>query len=256
MIDGHVLQNEVARLLTVLYEKRFGALGRLTLTKLLSKNPYLYRALGLTRPSDFIEQVLVAFVSSSDETIFGNDFLEPLAIFSAQQAALTGAGGATVTVGAGAGQDIAIETATHYMAISVKSGKNIFNAQSDKGQSAEFKAMRARLKKLGKTFKPVIGYGYGRKRANPASEVEKLAGQAFWHMLTGEQDYFLRISQAMGHIAGLHGAAYKAAFEKTYNALLKQFMGNFVADDGEIQWEKLVEFNSAVQRPASLKVAN
>ena len=55
MIDGHVLQNEVARLLTVLYEKRFGALGRLTLTKLLSKNPYLYRALGLTRPSDFIE---------------------------------------------------------------------------------------------------------------------------------------------------------------------------------------------------------
>ena len=88
MIDQEVLQAEVARLLAVLYQKRFDALHRLSLTKLLSKNPYLYRALGLTRPSDFVEQVMIAFVSSSDETIFGNDFLEPLAIFAAQQAAL------------------------------------------------------------------------------------------------------------------------------------------------------------------------
>ena len=81
MISESKLNAEIGRLLTVLYEKRFGALDRLTLGKLLNKNPYLYRALGFSDASDFMGQLLVAYVSSSDETIFGNDFIEPLAVF-------------------------------------------------------------------------------------------------------------------------------------------------------------------------------
>ena len=152
MIANKVLQAEVGRLLEVLYAKRFAALEKLTLTRVLAKNPYLYRALGIGDPSEFIMQLMVAFVSSSDETIFGNDFLEPLAIFSATHANEHSDPTRSVTVGAGAGQDIAIETAKSYLAISVKSSKNIFNSQSAKGQDSEFTALRARLKKLNKQF--------------------------------------------------------------------------------------------------------
>lgn len=253
MIANEVLQAEVGRLLEVLYAKRFAALEKLTLTRVLAKNPYLYRALGIGDPSEFIMQLMVAFVSSSDETIFGNDFLEPLAIFSATHANQHSDPTRRVTVGAGAGQDIAIETAKSYLAISVKSSKNIFNSQSAKGQDSEFTALRARLKKLNKQFRPIIGYGYGRKSARKVTDVEKLAGQVFWQLLTDEPDFYLRIAIAMESFAGQHGQEYKTAFEQRHRQLLREFMLHLVSPDGDIEWQKIVTFNSAETKPKRLK---
>lgn len=255
MIEQAKLDTRVSVLLTTLYGKRFNVLSELKLERLLQKNPYLYCSLGLNNPSDFIEQVLIAFVSSSDETVFGNDFFEPLAIWAAEEADQHGQGNRTVTVGAGAGQDIAIETVAAYYAISVKSGKNIFNAQSNKGQNAEFDELRARLKKLNKQFVPVIGYGYGRKMVKKASSTEKIAGQKFWSLLTGEQDFYLRIASAIQSVSGVHGAQYKVAFDKKRNELLRQFMLNFVSDAGEILWQSIVEYNSSIAKAPRLCAA-
>ncbi len=251
MIDADVLQTEVGRLLQVLYGKRFAALDALTLTKLLAKNPYLYRALGEGNPSSLLKQMLMARVSSSDETIFGNDFFEPMAMFAARSAP----GNRMVTVGAGAGQDIAIETATEYLAISVKSGTNIFNAQSEKGQAGEFAALQGRMKKLGKMFRPIVGYGYGRKVMRNVTVQEKLAGQAFWELLTGEADFYLRISREMSAFAASHAQQYMEAFDRKHRLMLKEFMLNFISDAGDISWDKLVEFNSSAARPARLKAS-
>lgn len=253
MISEKLLTAEIGRLLCILYGKRFAALGKLNLSRILSKNPYLYRALGFSDSSEFIMQLMVAFVSSSDETIFGNDFLEPLAFFAATNANEHGNVERIVTVSAGAGQDIAIETATSYLAIAVKSGKNIFNAQSTKGQSAEFTALNSRLKKLNKSIRPIIGYGYGRKMQRKASNDEKLAGQAFWRLLTGESDFYLRLSSAMECFAGEHGAAYRLAFEQKHQQLLREFMIDYVDEVGKILWQKIVIFNSAEIKPKNSK---
>ena len=253
MIAENLLTTEVGRLLDILYGKRFAALEKLDLTRILNKNPYLYRALGFSDSSEFIMQLMVAFVSSSDETIFGNDFLEPLAFFAATNANEHGEIERVVTVSAGAGQDIAIETATSYLAIAVKSGKNIFNAQSTKGQSAEFIALSSRLKKLNKSIRPIIGYGYGRKLQRKASNDEKLAGQSFWRLLTGEADFYLRISSAMENFASEHGAAYRLAFEQKHQQLLRGFMIDYVDEAGEILWQKIVIFNSAEVKPKTSK---
>ena len=235
--------------MAILYSKRFGALGRLTLGKLLNKNPYLYRALGLADSSEFIEQLLIAYVSSSDETIFGNDFIEPLAIFSAQNRTTPADEQWQVSVGASAGQDIAIETASAYLAISVKSSKNILNSQSAKGQSGEFLALQARLKKINKRFRPIIGFGYGRKTSQKDTVIDKLAGQAFWETITGESNYYLRISDAMESFATKHGALYKEAFESKHQQLLREFMIDYVSPKGIILWDKVVIFNSACEKP-------
>lgn len=253
MVAEDLLQAEVGRLLGVLYDKRFAALEKLDLGRLLSKNPYLYRALGIGDSSEFIMQLMLAFVSSSDETIFGNDFIEPLAIFAARNADQTGQVQRQVTVGAGAGQDIAVETAYSYLAISVKSSVNIFNSQSTKGQDQEFVALKSRLKKLNKEFRAIIGYGYGRKQVRKASNVEKLAGQAFWRLLTGEADFYLRISAAMETFSGQHGKAYKTAFVQKHRQLLRVFMINYVDADGNILWEAVVRFNSAEVKPLVIK---
>lgn len=250
LISDALLTQKIGELLATLYQKRFAALQELKLSDLLKKNPYLYRALGAHRANDFIEQMLTARISSSDETIFGNDFFEPLAVFAAQQAQGGYATPAMVTVGAGAGQDIAIETAQEYLAISVKSGTNIFNSQSEKGQSTEFNQLQARLKKLGKMFRPIIGYGYGRKTARKTtSPVERLAGQQFWELLTGESDFYLRISRAMETFASEHAAAFKLALDTKQDALLREFMIHFVEETGSIRWDAVVAFNSGAKPP-------
>lgn len=249
MISDIALQQEVGRLLETLYQKRYGALAKLKLEKLLGKNPYLYRALGISDASEFINQLMVAFVSSSDETIFGNDFFEPLAIFAARHGDAVDHEKRSVSVGAGAGQDIAIETASAYLAIAVKSGTNIFNSQSAKGQDGEFLALQARMKKLNKMFRPIIGHGYGRKSPRAVTNVEKLAGQAFWQLLSGESDFYLRISCAMEQFALNHGVGYKKEFEAKRHQLLREFMISYVRPDGIISWDQVVAFNSAIEKP-------
>lgn len=253
MIEDSRLETRVGELLSILYTKRFANLESLTLTKLLNKNPYLYRAVGINDPSVFIDQLLAARISSSDETIFGNDFLEPLALWSAKESDQHEGGDRSVTVGAGAGQDIAIETANAYLAISVKSGKNIFNSQSNKGQSTEFVELQSRLKKLNKQFRPIIGYGYGRKLNRKETTTEKIAGQLFWELLTGESDYYLRIARAIGKFSESHGEEYKSRLATQKLKLLRTFMLNYVSDDGQILWDAVVTFNSSKDRPKRLK---
>ena len=65
-------------------------LRELTLNKLLNKNPYLYRSDGIQRPGHLLDGLLIARISSSDETIFGNEFFEPLALWVAGEAQLPG----------------------------------------------------------------------------------------------------------------------------------------------------------------------
>jgi Type II restriction endonuclease EcoO109I len=247
VISQSGLNRKVAELLAVLYERRLAQLSALTLTKLLNKNPYLYRAVGIQRPGDLLDGLLGARISSSDETIFGNEFFEPLALWAAGEAKISGR---TVSVGAGAGQDISIESATEYFAISVKSGKNIFNSQSNKGQRSEFDQLEARLKKLKKAFHKVVGFGYGRQAApKVAKPILKKAGQEFWELLTGEPDFYLRISDAISKPAAIHKAAFDEALHKKHAELLRQFMIEFVETDGTVCWNRVVEFNSARTRP-------
>jgi Type II restriction endonuclease EcoO109I len=252
LIAQKELDFRIKELLSALYKKRFDALQKLKLTELLAKNPYLYRSIGGTNPFKFLEKILQARISSSDETIFGNDFFEPLAFWSATKASenlpLT-----TVNIGAGAGQDIAIENAQEYLAISVKSGKNIFNAQSDKGQTIEFSALASRVKKNKKQFRKIIGYAYGRKVAKKETEVEKLAGQVFWKLLTGELDFYIRLSQSIGKCSVGHCEAYEKAFELKTSALLKEFSIDYISDSGEIRWDEIVKFNSAEIKPKQSK---
>lgn len=248
MISKSALDRKVAELLAVLYERRFAQLNALTLTKLLNKNPYLYRAIGIQRPDDLLDGLLDARISSSDETIFGNEFFEPLALWAAGAAKIPAR---TVSVGAGAGQDISIESATEYFAISVKSGKNIFNSQSDKGQKTEFDQLEARLKKLKKAFHKVVGFGYGRQAAPKVEKaIMKKAGQDFWELLTGETDFYVRISDAISKPAAIHKATFDEALHKKHSELLRQFMIEFVEIDGTVRWNRVVEFNSARTRPA------
>ncbi len=59
------------------------SIEELKLDKLLTKNPYLFKAKNVTTASELISSLLDAFLSSSEEKLFG-DFLEGLAIYIAE----------------------------------------------------------------------------------------------------------------------------------------------------------------------------
>jgi hypothetical protein len=66
------------------HQRRITSLEKLTLSKLLKKNPYLFKAKNITTAGQLIEDLLDAFLSSSEEKLFG-DFLEGLAVFIAER---------------------------------------------------------------------------------------------------------------------------------------------------------------------------
>lgn len=249
-INANLLEQKIAELLDIFYRKRSVALNDLKLINTLKrKNPYLYRAVGVADASEIIEEILRAHVSSSDETLFGNEFFEPFAKWVAQQA--NSIHTHTVSTSDGEGVDITITTATSVMPIAVKSGVNVFNADSKKKQGENFASLNKRLHKLALHFDPVVGYCYGRKQQSVRSKVNfrELAGQTFWALLTNESDFYLRIVRLMGIKPIEHRPVFQQSFDEAKNRFTKEFLLDFSNENGSINWDKLLAFNSGTERP-------
>jgi hypothetical protein len=248
-IDPKLLENEIAGLLDRFYQKRSSALNDLKLIKTLKrKNPYLYRAVGVADASDIIEEILRAYISSSDETLFGNEFFEPLTKWVATQTYSSTT--QTVTTSDAEGVDITITTPTFVMPIAVKSGVNVFNSASKKKQGENFATLCKRLHKTLLHFDPVVGYCYGRKKQSTRSKVnfKEFAGQSFWMLITDESDFYLKIVRLMGTKPIEHRPAFQQSFDEAKNRFTKEFLNDFSNENGSINWDKLLVFNSGSEQ--------
>ncbi|WP_312422103.1 PmeII family type II restriction endonuclease [Anaerospora hongkongensis] len=247
MIPSNELERKVSDLLDDFYQRRLSQIGKLKLKDALkSKNPYLYKAVGVQKASEIVEEILRARVTSSDETIFGNVFFEPLAKYVS--------GG---VISPSEGVDVAIESDSKYTAIAVKSGPNIFNAQSRKRQISDFKSLENRLRKLQKHFDPLVGYCYGKKQQKDTgnNDFRELAGQLFWKEITGEDDFYLRIIDLMKTKPQEHLLEYQESFAAAVNLFTQEFIKDFCLEDGRIDWIKLVKFNSEFVPKSTTKKA-
>ncbi len=237
------LEKEIEICLQKFYASRLTALQKLSLEKVLQKkNPYLYRALGIEKASEIVEQIMTAFVTSSDETIFGNVFFEPIAkIAAAGQVAPT------------EGVDFALEKSDRYLAVAVKSGPNWGNADQHKRQSTNFDALRKRLYKLNKQFDPLVGQAYGQQCSEPTdnSRFRRRSGQAFWQEITGDPDFYLKLIRLMKNVPERNRPKFRAEWDQAVNRFTRDFMADFCRKDGSIDWERLVAFNSSVKRIAN-----
>lgn len=202
------------------------------------KNPYLYRAKAMQNASEIVENVLSATVSSSEETIFGNCFFEPIAL------AASGGNKALAE-----GIDIMVEDKDEktIYAIAVKSGTSVFNADSKKRQEQNFTAGAKLAKQAKAQYDPIIGYSYGKKRSSEKGKPKiyrELAGQDFWMELTGDSDFYIKIIEYMGTKPEQYLEKYRQSYNRASNRLVKQFTTLFCDEDGNIDWNKLVQFNS------------
>ena len=242
------LEDYVAEKLHLFYAQRLAKLRKMNLTAVLKKNSYLFRAKGVSNAADFVESVLQAYLSSSEETAFGTLFFEPLTleVLKVKGAIKTGS----------KGTDIEFDTPTKHTVIAVKSATNSQNSSAQDKQNLEFIKINQTVRAKGKAFDAILGYSYGRvSKEFPEGKIyRRLAGQAFWQELSGDGEFYLKILRAMKDYPIRHREEYDLERTKLSNRLTQGFALNFLDAEGSIDWEKLLRFNSGSDKPGKLLI--
>ena len=233
-VNGYVSNNIVD-----FHKKRIDSLKGLKLSKLLRKNPYLFRAKNVMTAQELINGFLDAFLSSSEEKLFG-DFLEGLAVFIAQQTV----GGHKSTA---SGVDLEfLNNDIHYV-VSVKSGPNWGNSSQHSKLEQDLKNAERRLKQSqqGINVQLVLGICYGKTATVHTSRgYMKVVGQNFWSLVSGNNDLYTDIIGPVGHMAKQHNDNFIREKTNLVNRLTKSFIDGYCDDSGAIDWEKLVKDTS------------
>lgn len=210
---------------------------------LLSRfNPYLYKAKALENAHEFVKRLLEDKLRRSEGTQFGQ-LLENIAVF---------VGGMLYDGRKSAGKSVDLEftrDGKHFV-VSVKSGPNWGNRSQHASMESDFRTAKKIAGQGGmggdKIF--VVGSCYGRKgNQNQASHI-RYCGQEFWRFLSGDDDLYLKIIEPLGHQAAKRNDEFNTAYDQLLNKLTQEFANRFCVD-GRIQWERLVEFNSAREKP-------
>jgi hypothetical protein len=228
------IQERVVRFHT----NRIARLNQIKLAKVLaSKNPYMFRAKNILTASDLVNAILNAFLSSSEEGTFGQ-VLEELVIRIAEQRW----GGRKSSA---SGLDLEFDWGGTRYLVAIKSGPNWGNQSQWERLEDNFKlAIKVqRQNPNGLPIQAILGICYG-KRNEDRGMFQVVSGQRFWQFLTNDPDLYLELLIPFAYQAQEYNDQYhqqKAALE---NRLTKEMLNNFCKEDGSIDWEKLLAFNS------------
>lgn len=231
--------NYVEQNIGAFHSKRLEKLQSLDLKEILKrKNPYLFKAKNILTTHDLVKSLLDAYLQSQEETLFG-DFLEGLAIFVCEK---TFAGKKSNFEGV----DLEFEKNGLYYIVEIKSGPNWGNSSQIKRMIDNFKKAKKALKANAPnlTIIAVNGCCYGIERHTRKNGYEKICGQAFWELISGRDTLYADIIEPLGHKAKEKNEAFLKEYSKVINQFALKFSQEF-CDDGEINWQRLVAFNSA-----------
>jgi len=224
--------------ISVFHQSKLNILESINLKRLLKKkNPYLFKAKNITVAGDLVTDILDAFLSSSEEKLFG-DFLEELAVFISRKTFGGKKSSAT-------GIDLEFENQGTIYLVSVKSGPNWGNSSQQKKQEADFQNAVKRLKQSRHTINvlPVLGICYGKVKTSHLRGYLKVVGQNFWYLISEDENLYTDIIEPLGHRAKQHNTKFLKQKSKIVNLFTQEFLAYF-CDQGVINWKKLVEFNS------------
>jgi len=225
--------------ITIFHENKLKVLKEIDLKRLLrKKNPYLFKAKNIQVASDLICVLLEAFLSSSEEKIFG-DFLEDLAVFIASKTC-------NGRKSAASGIDLEFKKEGIIYLVSIKSGPNWGNNAQQNRQEQDFQRAVRVLKQSKHTqrVEPVLGICYGKTRTAHIRGALKVVGQNFWYFISDNERLYTDIIKPLGYRAKQHNEKFLKEKARIINSFTKDFLAEFCNRDGNIDWIKLVEFNS------------
>jgi|SRR6185312_9208966 len=238
-VTGYVEEN-----IGTFHQKRIAGLNSLKLRKVLGKkNPYLFKAKYILTAQDIIKSLTDAFISSQEETIFG-DWLEGLAIFINGKVYNGWKSGIT-------GIDLEFDKDKVRYIVTIKSGPSWGNSSQIGKMRTDFKTAQKTLRTSNSQLNiiAVNGCCYGRNNNPDKGDYFKYCGQKFWEFVSGDTDLYTKIIEPLGHLAKERNDDFIQSYSQMINKFTKEFADTFCLKNGSIDWEKLVRFNSSALRP-------
>ena len=205
------------------------------------KNPYLFKAKNVITPRDLISTILDAYLSSQEETIFG-DFLEGLALFVCGKA--YGGKGSPAE-----GIDLEFTRNNTTYLVAIKSGPNWGNSSQIRRMVDDFKRAKKILRGRSgsRQIEFINGCCYGIDNKPDKGDYLKLCGQRFWELISGDPELYVEIIEPLGYEAREKNSDFLNEYSRIIGIFAVEFEGRF-CDDGVINWRRLVEFNSKKDR--------
>jgi hypothetical protein len=222
---------------------RLDSLRKLKLNKVLErKNPYLFKARNILLAQDLVRILLDAYLSSQEETIFGN-FLEGLAIFVNQKVY---GGWKSSTQGI----DLEFEKDNVRYIIAIKSGPNWGNSSQIRKMQDDFRRAKQTIRTSNSNLHVIAVNGccYGRNAKPDRGDYYKYCGQKFWEFISANPDLYLKIIKPLGYSAKEKNEVFQEEYAQMVNRFTLEFSETFVTN-GEIDWDSLVRFNSSELKP-------
>ena len=231
--------------ITPFYQIRLNNLSALHLTSVLKrKNPYLFKAKNIGQAGDLVKSIVDAFLSSQEETIFGN-LLEGFAIY-VSKTLHHGFKSELKSI------DLEFERDGVYYIVGIKSGTSWGNSDQINKMRDNFKLARPTLRERGiqGEIVAVNGCVYGKDRvpfkthADPEKQYYKYAGQDFWQFISNDDRLYREIIVPIDQEARRKDEMFKQAYDAKVNEMTQQFTTNFMTADNQIDWLKLIDFVS------------
>jgi len=222
--------------------KRIQSIDRLKLSQVLRrKNPYLFKAKYVLTAEQIIKGLVDAHISSNEETIFG-DWLEGLAIFINHK--VYGGRKSGIT-----GIDLEFDSNRTRNIVTIKSGPNWGNSSQIAKMVTDFKIAKKTLRTSNSKMRIVAVNGccYGRDNKPDKGDYFKYCGQNFWEFISRKPTLYIEIIEPLGNKAKEKNDNFVKSYSQMINKFTKEFAIEFCNDNGEIDWEKLVRFNSAAK---------
>jgi len=234
------VKNYVEKNIGNFHKQRLESLEKLKLTKVLKrKNPYLFKAKNVLTSEHIVKVLLDAHISSNEETIFG-DWLEGLAIYINSKVYNGRKSGIP-------GIDLEFDKEGIRYIITIKSGPNWGNSSQIKKMISDFNSARKTLRTSNSQMNIIAinGCCYGKdKRPDKKGIYYKYCGQEFWEFISGDSLLYIRLIEPLGHKAKEKNDEYVKSYSRIVNRFTLEFSNHFCTKEGDIDWEKLVEFNS------------
>lgn len=234
------------------HDKKIAKLNKLTLNDVIRrKNPYLFRAKSTNSAHDFIAAVLDATVSSGEETVFGN-FLEKIAIFVCGRVY---GGGKSSTIAL----DLDFNIGEIRYLVSIKSGPSWGNSSQIEALIKKFNTAKKTLATSGGAkgmhIVCVEACCYGVDSVPDKGTHLKLCGQRFWELISdGNETLYRDIIEPLAHQAKEKNDALDLLYTAKLNLFTQAFVERF-CNDGIIDWDRLIQFNSGKERLIETQIA-
>jgi hypothetical protein len=223
----------------IFHSQRIKSLDKLKLAKILKrKNPYLFKAKNTLTSEAIVKSLVDAHISSNEETLFGS-WLEGLAIFINEKVYHGWKSGIP-------GIDLEFDYKSIRYIVNIKSGPNWGNSSQLKKMVEEFKSAKKTLRTSNSKLSVVAinGCCYGIDNNPDKGDYYKYCGQRFWEFISGNSDLYTDIIEPLGHRAKERNEEFYKLYTQMINKFTKEFSQDFCKESCEIDWSRLVEFNS------------